>query len=59
MTVCMGITETNLYKLVKYGVKIDTYDKLNGIREFSEQLALDCLNDPLTADTGTPQNSSP
>ena len=41
MTVCMGITETNLYKLVKYGVKIDTYDKLNGIREFSEQLALD------------------
>ena len=38
-TVAMGTTITNFWKLFHYGVKIDHYEKMIGIREFSERLA--------------------
>ena len=42
-TVAMGMTITNCWKLFRYGVKREHYDKLIGIREFSERLAQDCF----------------
>ena len=49
----MGMTIINLWKLFRYGDKTDHYYKLVGIREFSEQLSIDCFNNPLTTDTAT------
>ena len=50
----MGMTITNCWKLFRYGVKRDHYDKLIGIREFWEQLAQDCFKNKLSHDRGTP-----
>ena len=55
----MGMTITNLCKIFRYGVKRYHYDKLVGIREFLERLALDCFKDPFSTDTGTPANNMP
>ena len=44
MTVFMGMTITNFWKLFRYGVNRDYYDKLIGIRELSERLDQDCFN---------------
>ena len=40
----MGMTITNFCKQFRYVVKIDHHEKLIGIREFLEQLALYCFN---------------
>ena len=39
--VAMVMTITDFWKIFRYGVKRDHYEKLIGIRESSEQLALD------------------
>ena len=38
-TVAMGMTITNCWKLFRYGVKREDYEKSIGIREFLERLA--------------------
>ena len=53
-TVAVVMTITNLWKLFRYGVKRYHYEKLIGIREFSEQLALDFFKNNFSTDTGTP-----
>ena len=58
-TVSMGTTITNGWKLFRYGVKRDHYDKLIGIREFSERLAQDYFNNNFKTDIGTPSNNPP
>ena len=55
----MRMTITNCWKLFHYGVKRDQYDKLIGIREFSERLAQDCFNNNFSSDSGTPANNIP
>ena len=50
---------TNFWKLFRYGVKRDHYDKLIGIREFLERLAQDCFNNKFSSDTGTPEKNIP
>ena len=55
----MGMTITNWWKLFRYGVNRDHYDNFIGIREFLEQLALDCFKNPFSTDTGTPANNIP
>ena len=50
---------TNFWKLFRYGVKRDHYDKLIGIREFLEQLAQDCFKNKISPDRGTPANKIP
>ena len=39
----MGMTITNCWKLFCYGVKRDHYDKIIGVRELSEQIAVYCF----------------
>ena len=58
-TVAMGTTITNCCKLFSYGVKRYHYDKLIGIREFSEKLAQDCSNNTFSPDSGTPAKNMP
>ena len=53
-----GMTITNCWKLFRYGVKRDRYEKLIGIREFSERLAQDCFNNPFSPDRGNPENNT-
>ena len=55
----MGMTITNFWKLFRYGVKRDHYDKLIGIREFSEGLTQDCFNNKFSSDRGTPAKNIP
>ena len=55
----MGMTINNCWKLFCYGFKRDHYDKLMGIREFSERLAQYCFNDNFSPDRGTPQKNIP
>ena len=50
------MTITNCWKLFRYGVKRYHYEKLIGIREFSEQLAQDCFNNTFSPDRGNPSN---
>ena len=40
-TVAMGMTINNFWKIFRYGVKRDHYDKLFGTREFSGKIAID------------------
>ena len=47
-------TITHICKVFRYGVKSDNYDKFIGIKEFSERLALDFLNNHFSDYTGTP-----
>ena len=49
----MWINITIIWKLFRYGVKIDQYEKLIGIRELSERLALDWSKNYFSTDTGT------
>ena len=58
-TVSIEINITNFRKIFHYGVKIYHYEKLVGIRELSELFALDCLNNPFSTDTGTPEKNIP
>ena len=58
-TVSIEINITNFRKIFHYGVKIYHYEKLVGIRELSELFALDCLNNPFSTDTGTPEDNIP
>ena len=55
----MGITITNFWKLFCYGVRRDHYNKLIGIREFLERLALDCFNNNILTDTVTLEKNIP
>ena len=58
-TVAMGTNITNCWKLFCYGVKRDNYNKLIGIREFSERLAQYCFNNKFSPDRGTPAKNIP
>ena len=58
-TVYMGMTITNCWKMFRYGVKRDQYINFIVIREFLEQLAMDCFSNPFTTDTGTQLNNIP
>ena len=58
-TVPMGIAITNFWKIFIYGVKIDKNENFIVIRELLEQLALDCFNNPFSADSGTPAKNIP
>ena len=58
-TVAMGVAITNCWELFRYGVKRDHYDKLIGIREFSERLAQDCFNNKFSPDRETPAKNIP
>ena len=58
-TVAMRMTITNCWKLLLYGVKRDYYNKFIGIREFLEQIPVDCFNDNFTTDTGVPEKNIP
>ena len=53
-TVSMVTNITNCWRLFRYGVKIDHYKKMIDIREFSEQIAQDFFNNPISPDIGTP-----
>ena len=55
----MGMTITNCWKLFRYGVKRDHYEKLIGIKEFSERIAHDLFNNPFSTDRGTPAKKTP
>ena len=55
----MGVTITNFWKLFCYGVKIDHYETLIGIREFLEILYLDCSKSIFSTDTSTPEKNIP
>ena len=57
MTVATGMTIINYWKLFHYGVKRYHYDKLIGIRELLELLALDCSKNPFSTDTETLTNN--
>ena len=59
MTVAMGMTIINCWKLFRYGVKRYHYGKFIGIRELLERLAQDCFNNPFLPDSGTPENNIP
>ena len=47
----MGMPITNFCKLFYSGVKRDHYEKLIGIIELLERLALDCFNNTFSTDT--------
>ena len=53
----MGMTTTSCWKLFRYGVKRDHYDKFIGIREFSEGLAKDFFNNKFSPDIETPERA--
>ena len=55
----MVMTITNCWKMFRYGVKRDHYEKLVGIRELLERLAQDCFNSPFSSDRGTPAKNIP
>ena len=54
----IGTNMTYCWKLFHYGVKIEHYEKLIGIRELSEQLAQDWFNDPFSLETGIPEKNT-
>ena len=58
-SVAMGITINNFWKLFRFGFKRNHYDNFIGIRKFSERIAVDCLGNNFTTDTGTPENNIP
>ena len=58
-TVAMGMSINNCWKLFRYGVKRDHYDKLIGIIELSERLAQYCFNNNFSSDRGTPEKNIP
>ena len=49
----MSMKITSCSKIFFNGVKRDHYDKFIGIREFLEQIAMDCFSNYVTIDTGT------
>ena len=53
-TDAMGTMITSFWKLFRYGVKRDRYDKFISIRELSEQIAVVCFNNNFTTEIGTP-----
>ena len=55
----MGMTITNCWKLFRYGIKRDHYEKLIGIREFSERRAQDFFKYKFSSDRGTPAKNIP
>ena len=55
----MGVTITNCWKMFYYGVKRDNYDNFIGIRELSEQLAMDSFSNPFITDAWYPENKIP
>ena len=58
-TFSMLMAITNCWKLFCYGVKIYHYVKLINIREFLEQIALGCFNNPFSTHNGTPEKNIP
>ena len=52
----MKMNINSFWKIFCYGVKRYQYEKFTGTREFLEQIALDCSNNPSSTDTGTPAN---
>ena len=53
IAVATGMTIINCWKIFCYGVKRYHYEKLIGIRELLERLALDLFNNTFSIDTGT------
>ena len=53
------MTISNFWKLFCYGVKRDHYDKLIGIREFSEIIAQYFFNNKFSYDRGNLKNNVP
>ena len=49
----MGMNITNFWKLFRYGVKRDHYEKLISIREFSERPSQYCFKNNFLPDRGT------
>ena len=58
-TVAMGMTINNCWKLFRYGVNREHYEKLIGISEFLEQLAQDFFNNTFSPDRGTSEKNIP
>ena len=52
-TVSIGITITYFWKIFRYRVKRDHYEKSIGIRKFSGQIDIDCFDNPFSTDTNT------
>ena len=55
----MGMNITNCWKLFRYGVKRDHYEKLISIRELSQQLYQDFFKNPFSPYRGTPAKNTP
>ena len=58
-TVAMGMNITNFWKLFRYGVKRDHYDKLIGIRELSERITQYCFNNNFSPNRGNLEKNIP
>ena len=58
-TAAMGMTITNCWKLFRYGVKRDHYDKLIGIRKFLERLAQYFFSNTFSPDRGNLEKKIP
>ena len=54
-----GMTITNCWELFLYGVKRDHYENFIGIREFLEQITVDCFSNTFITDIGNPENNIP
>ena len=59
MTVALGITITNCWKLFCNEVQGYHNKKLVGIREFMELIAQDCFNDTFSTNNETPEKKIP
>ena len=55
----MGMTITNFCKQFRYVVNIDHHEKLIGIREFLEQLAIYFFKNTFSTGTGNPSKNTP
>ena len=58
-TVATGMIITIFWKLFRYEVKRYHFDKLIGIREFSERPDQYCFNNNFSSNIGTPENDIP
>ena len=58
-TVAAGMTITNFWKLFRYGVKREHYDKFIGIRELLEQIAVDSRSNNFKTYIGNPTKKIP
>ena len=55
----MGMDITIIWEIFCFDFNRDHYEKLIGIREFSELIYIDCFDGPFTTYTGTPEKYLP